>query len=91
VYSDISDHFPVAMHFDLKLDKIRTMSSCAKRVYSPESIETFKLALNSIDWSDVCMEAMHCSNASVPYEIFINKFTASFDDHLQLKLKKQRT
>jgi len=37
------------------------------------------------------MEAMHCSNASVPYEIFINIFTTSFDDHFQLKFTKQRT
>jgi len=67
MYSDILDHFPVAMHFDLKLDKIRPTSSCAKRVYRPESIETFKLiTISSIDWSNICLEAMHCSNASVP-------------------------
>jgi len=45
VYSDISDHYPVRMNFEMALVKKNNVSECTKRVFSPHSVETFKLAL----------------------------------------------
>ena len=42
VYSDISDHLPVAIHINLNISKNTPSAECRKRKYTPEKIESFK-------------------------------------------------
>ena len=64
IYSDVSDHLPVIIHFHQQAEKTNTVSEYCKRVYSNEQIFRFNLALCETDWNDICLNADNNMNAS---------------------------
>ena len=60
VYSDISDHFPVAIHINLKISKNTPTNDCQRRKYTPEKIEAFKHELYTADWNPVYADSTNC-------------------------------
>ena len=87
IYSDISDHLPIAINMNMKKDTIRPKSEYTKRIYSPEIIKKFKDALNFVSWDDICIDAENCLNVSNLYERFNNKFVELFDFFSYQKLQ----
>ena len=53
VFSDISDHLPVAVHIDVYLDTKNEPKYLYKRFYSQEQIEAFNVELFDVDWTEV--------------------------------------
>ena len=94
VYSDISDHLPVVLCVDLQIKKIKLCKEYPKRLYSNESIESFKLALSSVDWSKDYNQTVSIENCNLMYNKFLEMFTTIFNDHFPLrsfKLSKSKT
>jgi len=66
IYSDMSDHLPMIIHFNLKLQKLHTTSDYMKRNYTEDSVRCFQNALQNTDFSSVCF----LSSVSDPTELY---------------------
>jgi hypothetical protein len=53
IYSDISDHLPIAVHIKNKVIKNNRSKNVKKRVYDQKSIQNFKIHLSLISWEDL--------------------------------------
>ena len=81
VYSDISDHLPVAIHINLNLSKNMPTSELKRRKYTPEKVEAFRRELLTIDWNPVYAEKI---NSGIPagmpiYATFSKMFSGVFE------------
>ena len=72
IYSDVSDHLPVAIHIDLQISKKNPVSHVKKRYYTPEKIHAFKQELYNIDWSNINEETSNLNDPRRSYTLFIN-------------------
>jgi len=89
VYSSISDHLPIALHFETKLTKITLPNIIRKRIFDNESMAQFHAELASIDnWFDAFDHCHVNSGTNAAYESFHAKYTAIFDKHFPLKTIK---
>lgn len=88
LYSDISDHLPVVMHIDLKLQKNKFVNLRSIRIYDSDSIEKFKLALSHVDWAGICSDYI-CSDPNESYNIFTKRFSLIFEEYFPQKCFKQ--
>ena len=82
VYSDISDHLPVAIHINLNLSKNSAILERKRRKYTPEKIEAFKRELFTIDWSPVYAETTNSGSGPATaskYAIFSQIFSNVFE------------
>lgn len=84
IYSDISDHLPIAVRFSMHLEQRKPISTLDRRLYSPQSITNFCAALYDISWDDVITCADVDGDASESYSVFHSKFIALFDEHFPL-------
>ena len=88
LYSDISDHLPVLMHVDFKMQTNKLDTLRYIRLYSPELIENFKIALGGVDWVGICNEYIS-SDPNEAYNVFMKKFSLIFDEHFPQKIARQ--
>ena len=79
IYNDISDHFPVAIHFEMVLQKSKPVTEFTKRLFSPQSLYNFKLAVADINWNEISMLASISTMPSDCYSSFISKFLEVFN------------
>ena len=86
LYNDISDHLPVILHVNLKLDKVKKCNTISKRLYNEESISNFKHELTNVNWTDL-YAASNSDDAKIGYSLFLNKFTELFESNFPLKCK----
>ena len=85
IYSDISDHLPVAVRIITKLTNKVKIISTNKRVYLPEAIEAFNIDLATpLIWNDVYSS----TDTNTAYESFHNTYLAFFDKHFPLNNAK---
>jgi len=98
VYSDISDHLPIAVHIEMcgSMPEVRPRArhifSCKAymRVYQQASIERFNIELcNPENWLDVCRYAQIESDANKAYDSFYNTYRKLFDKHFLVEPIKQ--
>ena len=88
VYSDISDHLPVAIHINLNISKNTPSAECRKRKYTPEKIESFKRVLYSVDWNPVYAESINSESIDSKYTIFSQIFSEVFDHFFPIEKLK---
>lgn len=88
VYSDVSDHLPIALHFNLTIEKNKPMINVKRRFYSSKLINNFCNDLNCISWEEVCYNAETFDNVSDTYSLFSQRFLDIFDKHFPLKTVK---
>jgi len=88
IYNDISDHFPIAMHFDTLFLKPKLDIEYSKPLYNPQTIESFKIALSEVDWSAIYRLSTECVNPSECYSLFINKYLELFHDHFPTRSRR---
>jgi hypothetical protein len=83
IYSDVSDHLPVAIHIDLHVSKKNPVQT-KKRYYTPEKIQAFKQELSIMDWSIVSEEIKNVTDPNRCYTLFINTFSQIFEKYFPL-------
>ena len=88
IYSDISDHLPIIIHFQMTFEKKHHKTEIYKRVYTDELIDNFCLALSDVNWDDIYIDAENNSNASELYDTFCGKFINIFNEYFPLKMFK---
>jgi len=76
LYSDISDHLPVATRIVLSSPRKDLCSINIKRFYSNDQYDSFNLSLADVDCSDI---NMYSDNPSQTYSIFVERFCTLFD------------
>ena len=84
IYSDVSDHLPVAIHIDLKITKKNSISQVKKRYYTTEKIQAFKQELFSTDWRTVYEETENSTDPTKCYTLFLNTFSKVFEKYFPL-------
>ena len=71
IYSDISDHFPIAVRFEEGDIKNKSCNVYTSRSFDPQSICNFNEKLKNTVWDDVCT-SLTCSNdPSEAYRFFL--------------------
>ena len=70
VYSDISDHLPVALHLLARLPKIKLVSNATRRSFDAKSIENFSHCLANSNWNIVYDALCISSDPSHAYDCF---------------------
>jgi hypothetical protein len=55
------------------------------RTYSDLAVENFKLALNTVDWTDICANSALSTSPTEVYKLFHNKFFALFNTFFPLR------
>jgi hypothetical protein len=89
VYSSISDHLPIALHFETKLIKNTLPNIIKKRIFDADSIAKFHVELANIEnWFDVFNQCHVNSDTNAAYKCFQTKYTDIFDKHFPLKTIK---
>ena len=87
IYSDISDHLPIALHLENNLVKNMHPNSIVKWIYDQDSIECFHADLANIgnNWNDVYDLCLIEKNASAAFECFANHYRISFEKNFPQK------
>ena len=91
VYNDISDHFPVVVHFETSLAK-KVLPKCVhKRIYKPESIDAFNNQLASTRW-DCVYNILHEENdPNRAYNVFFETYQNAFETNFpEQKIKRSK-
>ena len=82
VYSDISDHMPVALHLKHSVIKKIDKTYINKRTFDEKSLIAFNCELNNSDlWNDVYIHANINKNAELSYNCFFSIYKAIFDKY----------
>lgn len=87
VYSDISDHLPIAIHLDLNIVKKRAPVFIKKRLFDAKSIEHFLTHISCISWNQLIVAPL-LDDPSVAYDCFFNIYRDAFDLHFPEKIIK---
>jgi endonuclease/exonuclease/phosphatase family metal-dependent hydrolase len=87
IQTDISDHFPIAIHFNTgkNLSSGRLMKYICKRIYNVDSIKEFNNELATTDWAPVYKIIAEDNNPNVAYNSFANTYKIVFDKHFPVK------
>ena len=88
IYSDLSDHLLIFMHFDVMLPKPKPILEFAKPLYTSQTIDSFRSTLSEIDWNAICLLSTECDNPSECYSLFITKYLEVFHDHFPTRSRK---
>ena len=64
LYSDVSDHLPVALRIETPTPKKVVSSLPFKRFYTNEQYDQFNFSLASVDWNEI---NICCDNPSKAY------------------------
>jgi len=92
VFSDISDHLPILMRFEIKFEKRKSIDVVSKPVFSPAAIEEFNLSLQQEVWSCISTAANNNDDPTSAYSLFFAKYTALFEKHFRIqKLQPPRS
>jgi len=83
VFSDISDHLPIFMRFEIKFQKRKCIDVTSKPVFSTATIEEFNLSLQEEDWSCVSTAANNNDDPTSAYSLFFAKYKALFEKHFR--------
>ena len=84
VYSDISDHLPVAVHIELKLDSRKKSNYIQKRFFPQNKIDEFNLTLLDSNWSEV-NQLSDSGDPNGAYSKFIELYSSLFELYFPLK------
>lgn len=85
IYNDISDHFPIAIHINLKLLKKVPTLEYKKRQFTADKIELFKRELVTVDWSHVYDDIALTADPNSCYSLFSDTFARIFENNFPLK------
>jgi len=81
LYSDISDHLPVALHLTASVARVKQANNMSRRrTFDVNSIDKFNRCLATTDWTFVYDEILKSSDASKVYDFFFNAYKANFDN-----------
>ena len=84
IYSDISDHLPVAIHIESKLSKNKTSNLITKRFLPQSKINEFNDALLLKSWLEVNQLSVN-DDPSASYAKFIETYSELFEFYFPLK------
>ena len=95
VYSDISDHLPIALHLKRTLPtyKVSKKAYLTKRFFDANSIENFNCHLARNNWNDLYLSLTNV-NTSHAYDYFANEYKSIFNKHFpekNIKLSNRMT
>jgi hypothetical protein len=89
VYSDISDHLPVVLHFSQRGFKSHVMrSNATKRYFDPKNIGKFNSELADENWDSVYSMIDKCEDPNVAFNEFSVTYRAAFDKYFPEKIVK---
>ena len=79
VYSDVSDHLPIAVHIKMSAPKFKQDSFAQRRFFDNSSIDKFNRLLANVDWDVLLNDNVNASDgydkfSSVYIDIFNNCF-----------------
>ena len=75
IFNDLSDHCPILLIVDLKINKSSLPNFFFKRFYTKHKISMFQEALHIEDWREICQKANESRNPNEAYNLFITTFT----------------
>ena len=84
ILSDISDHFAIFAHLQLKITTNKSKELSTYRKYTEDNISNLIEHLRSADWSNI----LESDDANESYNLFSDKLTSSLDTHIPLQKKK---
>jgi len=87
IYSDISDHLPVAIYLKINLVK-KSANHFANRVYDTKSIKKIDTYLGQLDWSCVYILIADTGDASAAYGSFIDTYSIALDLYFPIRKLK---
>ena len=90
VYSDISDHLPIALHLETNLIKNIQPNTIVKRIYNEDSEKRFHtdLANMSNDWNAVYDHCLIEKDAPAAFNCFANQYRNAFEKNFPKKAIK---
>ena len=91
VYSDISDHLPIALHLKTMLQKKPVIPVClTKRDINPKTIETFKSALSLHCWDELYNDLNRHYDATRAYNQFGAEYKKLFEHYFPIRKASNR-
>ena len=78
LYNDISDHLPIFISSDLKIERKQKHLSRTHNL-SPDNIDRFNTMLRNFNW-DIIQETQ---NVDLSYQMFLENFNDMYDKCLQ--------
>lgn len=91
VYSDISDHLPVALHLTSNFPKIAKTEYISKRFFDARSVENFNIQLSNTNWDEIKDLANSNSDPNYAYEIFLKCIMIYLINIFQRKILRSLT
>ena len=90
VYSDISDHLPIALHLETNLVKNIRPNSIVKRAYDENSVKCFNADLASFNnnWNAVYDHCITGKDANAAFECFADQYRTAFEKNFPQKVVK---
>ena len=86
ILTDVSDHLTPFILINFKGDKPKSEMEYTKREINDENIKTFKLKLNSVDWSIL----NHIDDVNKKYSTFTDIFSELYDECFPEKVIKKK-
>jgi len=86
VYSDVSDHLLVVIHYSLELSRNVVTKDQTRRIFDTKSIKSFKVALSNTNWSDTLANTLNQDSPNELYSLFIKTFSSIFEKHFPPKI-----
>ena len=90
VYSDISDHLPIALHLETNLIKNIQPNTIVKRIYNEDSEKRFHIDLANVsnDWNAIYDHCLIKKDAPAAFNCFANQYRNAFEKNFPKKLLK---
>jgi hypothetical protein len=89
IYSDISDHLPVAVRVEYTMSsKNKLPTEIYKRSFNPQAIVDFNAALSNVSWCEVYDLLVFEADPSHAYNVFTDVYKTLFDKFFPLKIIK---
>ena len=60
-----------------------------KRIFAPQAIDNFNVALSCTDWSHRSNTSSHCNDPAELYSQFLNKYCELYDKFFPIKILKK--
>jgi len=77
IETDVSDHFPIFVIFECKVENVNSVLRKIARSYKSFDVQSFHKDLGEIKWELVS----RCSNVNMAYKVFYDMFVKVCDDH----------
>ena len=92
VYSDISDHLPIAIHLSSSIDSGKKPKTCQTRCYNKKCLENFNNTLNAdLRWIEVNSLSSVKNDPNAAYDLFYAIYEEHFNKCFPLKTIKLNT